>query len=341
MTDNFLKLMTLLRSGKTLLQAQADELQTAILADKVSTEVLLEIFSIFDKRRLAQEELAGFFAASNRVMAKIPVDVEVLDTCGTGGDQSGSFNISTVAAVVCAASGVPVAKHGNRAASSQCGSADVLESLGVNIELKPKAVAQVLRDCGFVFLYARNYHPAFKYAAEARKIFAKKTYFNLLGPLLNPAGAGFRAHGLADFSYARSLGVLLIKSGAKRVWLMRALDGLDEISPFNQTQVVEFVPHRTPKEFMIDPQKFGLLQSPSQEIKGGDCQTNAKIFVDILQGHGNQAQNAAVMLNAAAGLTVAGRAKSLEEGIKLATHVIVSGKAYAKLQEIIKTSNTS
>ena len=337
MTD-ITKTITTLKSGQTLSEAEAFDLQAAILAGEVSTPILLEIFSTLQNRAVTKAELTGFFKASQSAMTALPSSVETLDTCGTGGDNSGSFNISTVAALVCATAGVPVAKHGNRAASSKCGSADVLEALGVQIDLIPQLAKRVLEKTGFVFLFARDFHPAFKYAAEARKAFGKKTYFNLLGPLLNPAKALYRVHGLSDFSFAETLGDLLIDSGVKRVWLLHAEDGLDEISPASVTKVIEREKGKPARAFLIDPQKLNLAHGNRDELKGGNAKINAEILTNILQGRGTSAQNAAVILNAAAGLTVYGKAKSFEEGVKLASETLVSGKSYKKLQEIITVS---
>jgi len=328
-----------LQSNKTLSESEAFDLQSSILAGAVTTPILLLIFTALSGRKVTKEELGGFFKASQKAMTSLNVETPTLDTCGTGGDNSGSFNISTVSALVCAAAGVPVAKHGNRAASSKCGSADVLETLGVKLDLNAEQAKKVLEQTGFVFLFARNFHPAFKHAAEARKTFGKKTYFNLLGPLLNPAKALYRVHGLADFSFAETLGDILTDSGVKRMWLVHAEDGMDEISPASVTHVIERQDGGT-KMFTIDPKKFGLSISDRNELQGGDVKTNADIMSNILQGKGTKAQNAAVILNAAAGLTVYGKVATYKEAVTLASSVIASGKGYEKLQEVIKASSS-
>ena len=334
------QIITSLNKGETLTESLAYELQASILRGELNTEAILRVFKALSARQLAESELVGFFRASSDAMTSVDVGFDALDTCGTGGDNSGSFNISTAAGIICAAAGVPVAKHGNRASTSSCGSADVLEALGVKIEIDRGDAVAILKKCGFVFLYARAFHPAFKHAAEARKSFGQKTYFNLLGPLLNPARSAFRVHGLADFTYAKILGRLLINAGTKKVWLVHAENGMDEISTDGPTQVMQIERNKEPFFFTIEPRDFGLSHD-SSALKGGDAKTNARIIAELLQGRGNQAQKAAVILNAAAGLTVFGQAENFAEGIKLATWAVTSGKAHARLQDIIKFSHSN
>lgn len=328
-----------LQSGKTLSGKEAFDLQSSILKGEMPTASLVEIFTAFQGRKISEAELGGFFKASQEAMTTLATATPTLDTCGTGGDNSGSFNISTVAGLVCSAGSVSVAKHGNRAASSKCGSADVLEALGVKIELSPEQAKNVLEQCEFVFLFARSYHPAFKHAGEARKLFGKKTYFNLLGPLLNPAKAEYRVHGLADFSFAETLGNLLVASGVKKAWLVHAEDGLDEVSPFSDTQVLAFEKGKAKHSFTINPKEFSLAIEDRSSLAGGDAKQNAGILSAILKGKGTSAQNSAVILNAAAGFTVYGMTKEFAEGVKLATNILASGKGYEKLQEVIKATN--
>ena len=330
--------ITSLESGKTLSKEEAYDLQRAILQGAIDTQSLLALFGAMEGRSVTKDELCGFFRASSDAMTKLPASEDTLDTCGTGGDHSGSFNISTAAALVIAAAGVPVAKHGNRAASSTCGSADVLEALGVKIDIGPEQAKKVLDETGFVFLFARSYHPAFRHAAEARKAFGKRTYFNLLGPLLNPAQARYRVHGLADFSLAPILAAALDDSRVQRMWLVRAEDGMDEISPACVTKVIERA-EGAPRSFTVDPKAYGLA-ADAAGLKGGDAPMNARILTDILQGKGTEAQNVAVVLNAAAGLTVYGKTSTYEEGISLAKATIASGKGYDTLREVIRESNS-
>lgn len=327
-----------LGTGQTLSEQEAFDVQVAILNGEVATAELLTLFSALEGRAISAYELHGFFRASSQAMAVLRTDRETLDTCGTGGDGSGSFNISTVSSLLCATAKVPVAKHGNRAASSECGSADVLEALGVKIELSPEQASKVLEQTGFVFLFARSYHPAFKYAGEARKAFGKKTYFNFLGPLLNPAHARFRVHGLSDFSLAETLGSVLIGSGVKKAWLVHADDGLDEVSPSSGTDVLE-ISSEGKRRFRIDPKEYGIICTGNEGLVGGDVQVNAGIISAILQGKGTPVQNAVTILNTASGLTVYGKTKTFEEGVWLAKELIASGAGFEKLQEIKRVSN--
>ncbi len=329
-----------LNSNKTLSTQEAFDLQSSILKGEASTERLVEIFTALQGRTITAQELNGFFRASAEAMTPFATKTETLDICGTGGDGSGSFNISTVSALVCSAGSVPVAKHGNRAASSKCGSADVLEALGVKIELSPEQAKIFLEECRFVFLFARSYHPAFKHAGEARKLFGKKTYFNLLGPLLNPAKAPYRVHGLADFSFAETLGDALVHSGVQKTWLVHAEDGLDEVSPFSVTHVRAFEKGKPKQSFTIDPKKFNLAIADRNSLAGGDTKQNAEILSAILKGKGTREQNSAVILNSAAGFTVYGTVKTFGEGVQRATDILASGKGYEKLQEVIKASNS-
>ncbi|PIQ69203.1 MAG: anthranilate phosphoribosyltransferase [Candidatus Taylorbacteria bacterium CG11_big_fil_rev_8_21_14_0_20_46_11] len=330
---------TKIAGGATLTESEALSVQSSILAGEAQTPTLVAFFEAFKDRKVSAFELRGFFRASLSAMTPLETGMDTLDTCGTGGDGSGSFNISTVSALLCATAGVPVAKHGNRAASSKCGSADVLEALGVKIELSPEQAKTMLEQTGFVFLFARSYHPAFKHAGEARKLFGKKTYFNFLGPLLNPAKASYRVHGLSDFSLAETLGDILIESGVRKAWLVHAEDGLDEVSPMSLTHGISFSTGGYSEPFNIDPKEHGLAIEDGGGLTGGDVKKNAEILISILQGKGTEAQNAVTILNTAAGLTVSGRSTTFADGVRFAKALITSGAGYEKLQDIVKASN--
>lgn len=318
---------------------QAYNLQQDILKNKVPTQKLVEIFSQLDQRALEQEEFNGFYQASRDFMQTLPgFGKDLLDTCGTGGDGKHTFNISTLAALVCASLGVKVAKHGNRAASSKCGSADVLESLGVNINLNPAQARAVLDKCGLTFMFAPLYHPAFKFAKEARVKFGKKTYFNLLGPLLNPASAGFRFIGLGDSSKIPLIINLLKQSGIKKALVVSSEDGLDEISPAEPTKVFELSSHGEVKQYTIDPRKYGFKNLSVDDLRVKDLAEAKEVFLKVLGGKGNPAQMAAAVLNSAAALLAANAVESLEQGIKQAYSALNSGKALAKLKEFKQLS---
>lgn len=262
---------------------------------------------------------------------------DVLEIVGTGGDKSDSFNISTTASLVIASAGVPVAKHGNRAASSKSGAADVLESLGVNITISPQKSAELLQNIGICFLFAQSYHTAMKYVGPIRKELGIRTIFNILGPLANPASANLQVMGVYDESLVEPLAKVLSNLGVKRALVVYGQDRLDEISASAETSVCE-VKDGTFKSYTISPEQFGLTRCKKEELTGGTPDANAAITKAVLAGE-QGARRTAVVLNAGAGLYVAGKADSIEEGIRLAEELIDSGKAEKKLEEFVKYSN--
>ena len=329
-----------LKKGESLSYNEARELLQSVLSGGVTTPELLDIFGVFDKRAMVKEELEGFFDAASESMVKVDVSSNVLDTAGTGGDGLATFNISTVAAFICAACDVPVAKHGNRSAGGKCGSADVLQALGVNIELAPQATKKCLEDIGITFFFAPLFHPAFAQARQARTLFGRRTFFNILGPMLNPAKARYQLIGLSDTSYASLMGTLLRKRARKRVWIFRSDDNMDEISPSSQTRVVEYSDKElTEKTFTLDPAAYGLALSPLSDIQTSSVEECVKIFLAVLKNEANEGQTNAALLNAAAGLVVFGKARDIKEGIAMARQALASGKAQKKLQDFIKLSN--
>ena len=268
---------------------------------------------------------------------KLLHDMQVLEIVGTGGDQSNSFNISTTAAIIIAAGGVPVAKHGNRAASSKSGAADVLEALGVNIMISPAKSAELLSKIGICFLFAQKYHVAMKYVANVRKELGIRTVFNILGPLSNPAGANMQVMGVYDEALVEPLAKVLCKLGVKDAMVVYGKDKLDEISISAPTSVCE-IKNGEFKSYEISPEQFGYRTCNKHELEGGTPEENARITKSILSGEKGNKRNA-VCLNAGAGLYIAGKAKTLEEGVKMAEDIIDSGAAKAKLEEFIKYSN--
>ena len=260
----------------------------------------------------------------------------VFDTCGTGGDGAHTFNVSTVAALVLAACGVRVAKHGNRSASSRCGSADVLEALGVNVSAGPAAVERCLEDAGIAFLFAPVFHPSMKHAGPTRKELGIRTAFNLLGPLTNPAGASRQLVGVPRPELtelvARSLGQL----GSERAWVVHGADGLDEISTTGYTKVSECRDGRV-NTFYVHPGDVGISKSAPEALKGGDAADNAAIARAILAGEAGAARDV-VLLNAAAGLLIAGAAATLKAGIGVAADAIDSGRAAGVLARLVECS---
>ncbi|MDR0504111.1 MAG: anthranilate phosphoribosyltransferase [Treponema sp.] len=269
-------------------------------------------------------------------------DEDALEIVGTGGDHSNSFNISTAAAIITAAAGVPVAKHGNRGASSKCGSADVLEALGVNINIPPEKSAELLKRIGICFLFAQNYHIAMKYVAPIRRELGIRTVFNILGPLTNPAGAKMELMGVYDRELVQPLAQVLSNLGVKNAMVVYGEDGLDEISLSSPTFVCE-VKNGWVRSYTITPEQFGFERCEKDELRGGTPAENAEILKAVLKGGNdvktiNVKRNAAI-LNAAAALFISGRYESIEAAAKIAGDIIISGKALEKLEEFIRFSN--
>jgi len=264
---------------------------------------------------------------------------DVFDTCGTGGDRAHTFNVSTVAALVVAACGVPVAKHGNRSVSSRCGSADLFEALGVNIAASPPIVERCLGELGIAFFFAPTFHPSMRHAAPTRRDLGVRTAFNLLGPLTNPAGAARQLVGVPRPELtelvARSLGLL----GSTRAWVVHGADGLDEISTTGYTKISEYRDGAV-NTFYLHPGDVGLAKAPAEALRGGDAAENARIARDVLSGSPGPAREI-VLLNAGASLLIAGAAASIAEGIRRASEALDSGAAADVLQRLTELSNAT
>ncbi|MBU5429538.1 anthranilate phosphoribosyltransferase [Kineothrix sp. MSJ-39] len=283
------------------------------------------------------DEITGSAEEMRNHAVQLSHEGDVLEIVGTGGDKSDSFNISTTSSLVIASAGVPVAKHGNRAASSKSGAADVLESLGVNITISPQKSAELLQNIGICFLFAQSYHTAMKYVGSIRKELGIRTIFNILGPLANPASANLQVMGVYDESLVEPLAKVLSNLGVKRALVVYGQDRLDEISASAETSVCE-VKDGTFKSYTISPEQFGLTRCKKEELTGGTPDENAAITKAVLAGE-QGARRTAVVLNAGAGLYVAGKADSIEAGVHLAEELIDSGKAEKKLEEFVKYSN--
>lgn len=258
----------------------------------------------------------------------------LVDTCGTGGDGTMTFNISTTAAFVVAGGGIKVAKHGNRSVSSSCGSADVLEKLGVNIEASPEVVGQYIDQVGIGFLFAPVFHSSMRYAIGPRKEVGLRTIFNVLGPLTNPAGARYQLVGVYDEALCEPLAQVLGRLGAERAMVVHGLDGMDEISVTGETKVSEMVDGEV-RTYFVRPEDFGLKQYDMKELQGSNAEENARILEGVLSGKTNGAKRAVVALNAGAAFYVSGGFKDINEGVRYAEEVIDSGKALAKLRELV------
>jgi anthranilate phosphoribosyltransferase len=265
----------------------------------------------------------------------IQVDGALLDTCGTGGDGLATFNISTLSAIVAAACGARVAKHGNRAASSLCGSADVLEALGVKIDLAPDGVVRCIEEAGIGFLFAPVFHPSFRFAGVPRRELGLRTVFNVLGPLCNPAGAKYQALGVADGSMAAKMADVLIRLGVERAIVFHAGDGMDELSVSSPSHVIEIDGSR--KEYELDPRELGLAGAPVESMRGGGPEENAGIAREVLAGAKGPRRDV-VLLNSAAALRAAGLAASWKDGLGVAAEAIDSGRAGEVLQRWAKIS---
>lgn len=284
------------------------------------------------------DEITGSAAGMRAHCVKLLHDMDVLEIVGTGGDGANSFNISTTSSLVIAAAGVPVAKHGNRAASSKCGAADVLEALGVKITLSPEKSAELLRTIGICFLFAQNYHIAMKYVAPIRRELGIRTVFNILGPLSNPAGANMELMGVYDKALVEPLAQVMANLGVRRGMVVYGQDKLDEISMCAPTSVCE-IRDGWFQSYEITPEQFGYAQCEKSALTGGTPGENAAITRAILSGGEQGAKRQAVCLNAGAALYIAGKAGTMEEGVRLAEQLIDSGAAARKLEDFIRESN--
>lgn len=283
------------------------------------------------------DEIAGCAAAMRDHATKVETDMELFEIVGTGGDNAHSFNISTTSALVIAAGGMKVAKHGNRAASSLCGTADCLEALGVNIEQSPEQCIRLLQEAGMCFFFAQKYHTSMKYVGAIRKELGFRTVFNILGPLTNPGSPKMQLLGVYDEYLVEPLAQVLMNLGVKRGMVVYGQDKLDEISMSAPTAVCEFKDGWF-KSYVIKPEDFGFERCSKDDLKGGTPEENAAITREILKGQQGHKRNA-VLMNAGAGLYIGGKAASMKEGIALAAELIDSGKAFETLEKVIKVSN--
>ena len=284
------------------------------------------------------QEITGCAAAMRDAAVKFENDLDLLEIVGTGGDNAQSFNISTTSALVIASSGVLVAKHGNRAASSLCGTADCLEALGVNINLEPEKCRQLLNEVGFCFFFAQKYHTSMKYVAPIRKELGIRTVFNILGPLTNPANPKMHLLGVYDRSLVEPVAEVLMKLGSKNGMVVYGTDKLDEISMSAPTAVCEYQ-NGWIKNYEITPEQFGFERCTKEDLKGGTPSENAEITRKILSGEIQGHKRNAVLLNAGASIYIGGKADSMAEGVKIAGELIDSGKALETLEKLIEVSN--
>ncbi len=297
----------------------------------------LSALSTKSARAETTAEIAGCAAAMREHATKVETGMEVFEIVGTGGDHAGSFNISTTSAIVAAAGGVKVAKHGNRAASSKCGTADCLEALGVNIDQSPARCVELLNEAGMCFFFAQKYHSSMKYVGAIRRELGFRTVFNILGPLTNPGKPSMQLLGVYDEYLVEPLAQVLVELGIKRGMVVYGMDKLDEISMSCPTKICE-IKDGWFRTTTITPEDFGFKTCSKDELAGGTPEENAQITRDILNG-AKGPKREAVLLNAGASLYIAGKAPSMKEGVKLAAEIIDSGKAMETLNKMIEVSN--
>ena len=319
--------------GQDLSQETAQRAMEFIMTGEATPAQLAAFLTALRMKGETVDEITGFAKAMREAAVPVNVDGPVIDTCGTGGDGSGSYNISTASAIVAAAAGVRVAKHGNRSASSKCGSADVLEALGVRIAVTPEQAQRCLEKVGIAFLFAQAFHPAMRHVAPVRSELGIRTVFNILGPLANPAKATRQVLGVADAELAPKMAGILQQLGVEKALVVHGADGLDEISLSGPTSVYE-VDGDEIKQYAVSPEELGLPTADRSALAGGDKETNAEILRALFRGESGPKRDA-LLANAAAALYVGGKTTSLIEGVNAAAEVIDSGAVLRKLDEFV------
>lgn len=327
-------------SGQTLSVTEAEQALAEIMAGNASPSVTAALLTALRVRGESVSEISGFARSMRRFAEKVEPPAEhldaLVDTCGTGGDAKGTLNVSTAAAFVARGAGAPVAKHGNRSATSKSGSADVLEALGAGIELGPEAVSACMKETGLGFMFARNHHPAMRHVAPVRAELPFRTVFNLLGPLTNPAGARRQLVGVFSESYVRPMAEALAELGAIRAMVAHGADGMDEITVTDKTHVAE-VSEGEISEYELTPEGMGLSRHEPDGLLGGDAHENARLLNAVLSGEPGAARDV-TLANAGAAIYVSGLAKTVEDGVALAADSIDSGAARDSLEAFIKTT---
>lgn len=319
--------------SKDLSMDQAEQVMAEIMSGEATPAQISCILTALRMKGETVDEISGFAKAMRDKASRIYPDVtEIVDTCGTGGDQLHTFNISTTVAFVLAGAGIAVAKHGNRSVSSKSGSADVLEALGVNINLTPEQVKECIETVGIGFMFAPVFHSAMKHAIGPRREIGIRTVFNVLGPLTNPAGATSQVIGVYDGELTGVMAAVLGNLGVRHALIVHGHDGLDEISTTTKTTISE-LKNGSVETYTISPEQFRIEKTTLDTLRGGDALANAMITIEILKGK-NGPQRDIILLNSAAALLAADRAKSFDDGIRLAAESIDSGKALEKLEAL-------
>ena len=318
-----------------LSQEEVNFLFNQIMEGKLTDTQIGAVLVALKMKGESIDEIAEAARVMREKAVKVPVKdkTHLVDTCGTGGDKVDTFNVSTITAFVIAGAGAKVAKHGNRSVSSKCGSADIMEALGVNIEMPPEVAARALEEVGLAFLFAPIYHPAMKNVIRQRRELGIRTIFNILGPLSNPAGAKYQLMGVFDEKLVEPLAKVLVALGIERGYVVHGKEGLDEVSITAETVVGE-INNGTVSIYTVKPEDFGLKRASLDDIQGGDINCNLQIAFDILKGRENGAKTDFVALNAGFALNAAGIADSIKEGVELAKGTIYLGKAYEVLEKL-------
>ena len=335
--DSFKPHLAKVAGGLALDRAEARAAFDDLLSGEVTPVQAGAFLIALQVRGESPDEIVGAVEAMRARMVRVAGVPGAIDVVGTGGDHSGSYNVSTLAAILVAACGVPVAKHGNRAATSRSGAADVLAALGVKLGLPPEGLSRCLAEAGLCFMFAQAHHGAMRHVAPVRAELPVRTIFNLLGPLANPAGVEHQLFGVSQAAWAEPLTRVLAELGSRRVWTVHGSDGLDEITVTGPTAVVALEGGRISR-FTIDPQAVGLPLHPIEALRGGDPDHNARALAQVLDGARNAYRDIAV-LNAGAALVVAGAADTLEAGVARAQDAIDSGAARATLARLVAVSN--
>jgi anthranilate phosphoribosyltransferase len=336
-TDELRGLIAKVATGAALSREEAARGFDTMMSGEATPSQMGGLLMALRVRGETVDEITGAVTAMREKMLRVQAPADAIDVVGTGGDASGSFNISTCAAFIVAGAGVPVAKHGNRALSSRSGAADVLGALGVNIDLKPEDISRCIADAGIGFMFAPAHHPAMKNVGPTRLELGTRTIFNLLGPLSNPAGVKRQMVGVFSRQWIEPLALVLKNLGTEAAWVVHGSDGLDEITTAGPTYVTA-LEGGVVRNFEITPDDAGLQRVKPEALRGGEAKDNAEALRDVLMGKKTAFREVAV-LNAAAGLMVAGRAKDLKEAVALAQTAIDSGEADARLKRLVSVSN--
>ena len=337
MTDAFKGLIAKAATGATLTREEAAHGFNTMMSGEATPSQMGGLLMALRVRGETVEEITGAVTAMREKMLRVQAPADAIDVVGTGGDASGSFNISTCAAIIVAGAGVPVAKHGNRALSSRSGAADVLGALGVNIELTPEGVGRCIREAGIGFMFAPHHHPAMKNVGPTRVELGTRTIFNLLGPLSNPAGVKRLMVGVFSRHWLEPVAQVLKNLGSDAVWVVHGSDGLDEITTAGATHVAA-LEHGAVRTFEITPEQVGLARVKPEALRGGEAKENANALADVLKGKRGAFRDVAV-LNAAAALMVAARADHLKKAVALAEQSLDSGEAERRLARLVAISN--